>query len=223
MIFPIKTPFKLTTGFDEERPIWIRKEIKKLELVVERSYDDTEINAAKRMISQLQQKLHPHASWDVASSTADKNMIIHAPENGMVQYHLIKRVKKLNHTLNWPSGRWYAFSNYFFDIWGGLIIFYGKSGLTYVFVHIDEPDVRGVYESKDENFDSKVTFENLKHCVEGDVLGVSGNSGLCFGPHLHFELHEKKEWIRHRDRIDPKTIYPEVWSKHKHEIYPTEI
>ncbi len=50
---------------------------------------------------------------------------------------------------------------------------------------------------------------------EGELIGGVGNAGFSTGRHIHYEIHDRSSWQEHRNRIDPKDIYPEVWETHK--------
>jgi murein DD-endopeptidase MepM/ murein hydrolase activator NlpD len=44
---------------------------------------------------------------------------------------------------------------------------------------------------------SNIKVERGQHIKRGDVIALSGNSGLSSGPHLHYEIHKKGS------KIDP--------------------
>tara|TARA_Y100000310_G_scaffold339230_1_gene431272 strand:- start:433 stop:1062 length:630 start_codon:yes stop_codon:yes gene_type:complete len=206
MRFCVNEPFKLVTGWDEERPIRIRKRLK---------CEDIDANTR----AELEKALRPHAAWDIAG----ERMAILAPETGYAYYHWIDRPKPGDDFVTdiyWPSGQWYGFSRYYSDVWGGLIILEGDSGITHVYAHVEEKQImsRGKMVIRQEK------IQAIKQVAkEGMLIGFSGNAGLSYGPHIHMELHASKKWMPHETRRDPAELWPEVWSAHKHEIYETEV
>jgi murein DD-endopeptidase MepM/ murein hydrolase activator NlpD len=162
-----------------------------------------------------------HRAWDIACVVGTQ---IHAPEDGAIWYHYILRDSILLSNDLWWDGRWYPFSNYFADIYGGLVCLRGNSGYTHVFAHpyLNQLFNKGVipkaswvyHESagREEVTRSWVTYDNLMAVDQGDLIGFSGNDGKSTGPHIHYEIHRGEEYDL--ERVNPATIYTRV--KHAH-------
>ena len=196
MTFPFRDKVTWTSGFDEPRPLWRVQKIAELEAAGEHVEAEAE-----------RAKLHPHGAQDFACTPGTK---IYAPEDGRAWYHIVYGTGTQN--MYWGSGTWYAFSNYIFSVWGGLVCLEGKSGLTHVFAHI-EPRVMHKYcdLSKPSRQGALVSYVSIKalECVrEGELLAETGNAGFSMGPHTHYEVHSGKDWTPHIDRVRPD----ELWS-----------
>jgi murein DD-endopeptidase MepM/ murein hydrolase activator NlpD len=164
-------------------------------------------------------KTHKHGAIDIA---VRRKTPIYAPEKGRLFYHMVFRSERMTHNLFWESGRWYAFSNYFYDIWGGLIILEGEeTGYTHVFAHCESEYLfndglvsREAFSLEENNYGkfsiSLVSKEFPVLVNQGDRIGRSGNAGFSTGPHIHYEIHPGRKWERHADRINPETMYDEL-------------
>jgi hypothetical protein len=128
------------------------------------------------------------------------------------------RTARAYHNVYWPDNPaelLYAFRNYFYDTFGGLIILYGASGVTHVFAHIDALEIgrmcMGFSIVEDDIGLFFTNWKNLYLAKAGATIGLSGNSGYSTGPHIHYELHYARKWIPHADRLDPKDLYPNIY------------
>lgn len=156
---------------------------------------------------------HIHGAIDIACPVGTK---IIAPVSGLAYYHWSMRCQGGTRNIYWPDGTWYAFSNYFYDVWGGLIILEG-GGLTHVFAHIDLTAMNAIMNLHNINREffldgDKVAIINMLDgfpAAEGDVIGRSGNAGYSTGPHIHYEIHRRRRWDKWETRINPETLYKE--------------
>jgi len=164
-----------------------------------------------------EKKTHVHGAWDIAVPEGTPMM---ASERGKV-YRLVQfRSNSQTHNLFWDDQKWFGFSNYFYDTFGGLLILEGDSGLTYVFAHIWAQSILDdlfrehsscqIKEETDKN-GSIVSLWNMKdpdYVEAGECIGSSGNAGYSTGAHIHLELHYRREWISWAKRDDPAEIWP---------------
>ena len=149
---------------------------------------------------------HPHGAQDFACPTGTG---IYAPEDGRAWYHLIYGTGTQN--VYWGSGIWYAFSNYRFDIFGGLVCLEGMSGMTHVFTHIEPRIIHQYAELSDPvRHEGLVSYLSIKHLAlvrEGELLAKTGNAGYSMGPHVHYEIHRGKGYTKHADRPRPAELF----------------
>jgi hypothetical protein len=173
------------------------------------------------------QPTHVHGAWDIA---VPEKTPIWSPEAGRILFYLCEREDKaVTHDLFWEDGKWFAFSNYFFDVFGALIVLEGYSGLTHVFAHINRKWIlnsfpeRSIQYHYDEVRGIRTwwNMEHLKYTTDGAFLGCSGNDGFSTGPHIHYEIHHERAWLPHARRPDPKDIYPHEWELHREDVNGT--
>jgi len=169
-------------------------------------------------------RTHVHGAWDIAVPEGTPMM---APETGRL-YRLVQfRSNHQTHNLFWDDRKWFAFSNYFYDTFGGLIVLYGDSGLTYVFAHIwaqsilDDLFREHVSCSIKEETDKKGSIVSLWNMMDPDFvqsaqyIGSSGNAGYSTGAHIHMELHRGREYLEWENRPDPAEIWPLEFRRQK--------
>ena len=167
-------------------------------------------------------KTHVHGAWDIAVPV---NTPIYAEVSGKLYkvYHR-RRDGKVFHDLFWLDKTWFAFSHYYWEVWGCLIILEGDDGKTYVHAHCPREqtmnffrtDAPCTYQTFDKT-DAAEAFHNLDypvHVSEGDLLGTSGNDGYSTGPHIHLEIHKGRNYTPHADRPDPAVLWPDEWRAH---------
>ena len=157
--------------------------------------------------------MHIHGAVDLA---VPEKTAIYAPEPGLVYYHYNFRCAKVTRNIYWSDGTWYAFSNYFYDVFGGLVILEGKQ-LTHVFAHIDYGTLNKMMNQHittrewhvDGDTIAILNLDDPQPAMERDVIGYSGNAGFSTGPHIHWEIHRKRKWDKWERRINPKTLFKE--------------
>jgi len=190
MTFPIQGVYRISAGFSELRPL-------------SKPPEDRD---------------HPHGGVDLA---VVEGTPIYAPERGEVEWHAQFRRGRAYHDVYRPyeGGPKYAFRNYFYETFGGLCVLYGFSGRTHVFAHIEATTIfnrfhatrAGNFYTEDRNGDTSfhlfVNWRDLVDVKEGDMICTSGNAGYSTGPHIHYEIHKLKDWIPHRERIDPAELF----------------
>jgi hypothetical protein len=184
-MFPIQDdPYWKSSPFDEMRPL--------------------SLPAEKRN--------HIHGAVDIATVNGSA---IYAEEDGYSYAIIILREKKRGNNLFWIDEKWFAFSNYFYDVFGGCVILEGYSGLTYLHAHVYADTILNkypfeVHEKHDEDgwVFSMYSFNDTVGVKEGDIIGYVGNAGQSTGPHLHLEIHDKRNWLRWEKRPNPEGLWP---------------
>jgi murein DD-endopeptidase MepM/ murein hydrolase activator NlpD len=184
----------------------------------------SDFNEPRPLNAPPEKRTHVHGAWDIAVPEKTPMM---APEWGRA-YKLVQfRSNGQTHNLFWDDRKWFAFSNYFYDTFGGLIILEGDSGLTYVFTHIWAQDILDdlfrehischIKEETDKN-GAIVSLWNMNdpdNVEAGQYIGSSGNAGFSTGSHIHLELHRRRDWLRWENRPDPAEIWPLEFSRQK--------
>lgn len=153
---------------------------------------------------------HNHGAVDIGLKIGSR---IIAPERGEMYKYCATRFKDGQY---WPSdnGPVFPFKNYFYDMYGGIIVLKGESGITHVFCHIyqnqlfNKEDHEWVYveQKKDDRFPLNCYISGPFEVFPGSELGETGNSGFSTAPHCHYEQHEGWGWQDHNDRPDPEEV-----------------
>jgi hypothetical protein len=163
---------------------------------------------------------HPHGAIDIVPS---EDLTIKAPESGSVFAYLAVRYEPGNY---WPEfievhGRGFPFLNYFYDMFGGILVLQAHNGdprvitRTHVFAHswgnqifnsglFEDRGTFWIEEGRQTRWPVHATYTEKVIVEEGQPIGRVGNAGFSTGKHLHWEIHEGFTWQRHRDRIDPE-------------------
>lgn len=180
------------------------------------------ISAGFDQLRPLDDPHRKHGGIDIA---VPHGTPIVSPESGLLAYHMRIRTntEAYHNAVYWPgAATTYALRNYFYDWAGGVVIVYGNSGMTHVFLHLDGVEVfRRLVEARDtrifqEHADKDGRYylwANMLHrpvVHPGDCIAVSGRAGTMKGDHVHYEIHRGKQWIRHRDRPNPEQIFSEA-------------
>lgn len=205
MKFFLEEPFRLTTEFWESRPLAV----------------------------PYSKRTHPHGAWDVVPVSPNPfkvNFI--APESGKAFYFFSVRAPGGDSlSIKWKDETPFVFSHYMYDIYGALVILEGNSGYTHIFAHsfinqvfnanIIKRDVF-VYQEQPEKLQfPSFAFHTLhtpRFVEQGDILGSVGDAGFSTGPHIHYELHIGKQFLKYNKRPDPVELYPNEWNRHKDDL-----
>lgn len=157
-------------------------------------------------------KTHIHGAQDIAARAGTP---ILAPESGKAFCYVGLRPE--------GRGKWgrsfdvggdpFPFRDYFYDMYGGLIVLQSDTGLTHVITHswmnqlfnlkpFVGLTVRTV-EATDGPWPVGLMTEPIWFQT-GEQIGWVGNAGFSTGAHCHWEMHHGSRWERHADRIDPR-------------------
>jgi len=153
---------------------------------------------------------HPHGAIDIGLKVGSP---IIAPERGtLFGYYSIRPVE----SIYWPVGEQVdnPYRNYFYDMYGGLLVLKGDSGITHIFTHIYMNQLRNKNKclSKWKPLEQKANArfpifcersENVR-VYPGAEIGNSGNAGYSTGAHCHYEQHRGFKWQSWEDRPDPE-------------------
>ena len=157
---------------------------------------------------------HVHGGIDIKTSIG--STIVAPEDGGLFLYFSIRK----EGGLYWPSGEMsdFPFRNYFYDMFGGIAILRGKSGLTHLFAHMymnpmhnkTKHDWVYIEQKKDTRFPIFCFMAGEIKVKAGEKIGESGNSGFSSGPHIHYETHDGFRWQNWGDRPDPEKFNWEV-------------
>jgi hypothetical protein len=110
------------------------------------------------------------------------------------------------------------YRNYFYDMFGGILVLKGSSGMTHVFAHIYGNQLFNKldFNWKDCYMEQKAADRfpifcwksKMKEVSSGEHIGFTGDSGHSSGPHCHYEVHQGFVWQDWAKRLDPERF---VW------------
>lgn len=153
---------------------------------------------------------HKHGAIDIG--TAEGSQIV-APEKGELFYYFGTRP---HDSMYWPQGemKGFPYRNYFYDMYGALLILKGQSGITHIFTHIYMNQIFNKENCEWAYYEEKLSARFPLFCFksnevivyEGAKIGVTGNSGYSTAPHCHYELHKGFIWQDWADRPNPEKI-----------------
>lgn len=121
--------------------------------------------------------------------------------------------------------------NYFYDMYGSVLLLMGESGLAHVFAHSYFNQVfnkglhgRSLFEYTEEPGKKRFpaialhTLSSPHYVLAGDHIGYAGDAGFSSGPHIHYEIHRGREWIPWASRPRPEELFPDIWKEWKNKI-----
>jgi murein DD-endopeptidase MepM/ murein hydrolase activator NlpD len=154
--------------------------------------------------------LHPHGAIDIATDIGSK---IIAPEKGALFLYWSQRI---GDGIYWPDdgSNPFPWRNYFYDMFGGVIVLKGESGRSHLFAHIyinqlynkKNHSWTAIEESADKRFPLTAMLAGGIIVEEGELIGWTGDAGFSTGPHCHYEIHKGFSWERWESREDPEKI-----------------
>jgi murein DD-endopeptidase MepM/ murein hydrolase activator NlpD len=157
-------------------------------------------------------KTHIHGAIDIACPVGTA---IFAPEDGVLFYGAVWRT---GNKTDWICRENYPWQNYFYDIFGGLIILKTFSGRVHLFAHSYfnqlynrgfVPDYQWIYieQPEDERYPVHGMITNIgTPKKKGEHIGDVGNAGYSTGAHVHWEIHNAWEVTPYAERLDPRTF-----------------
>ena len=176
-------------------------------------------NELRPLSKPLESRDHVHGAIDIA---APVNTPIYVPEDGEL---FIAQIVRSNKRGKWNEMKWkdreaFPFQNYFYDVYGSIILLVSKdTGYYHFFCHswwnqlynkkIVSKELVTYQEEKRTKRFPIFSYHNLKSPVnvkEGDIIGYVGNAGFSTGSHVHYEIHDNK-FQKYEDRIDPEVYY----------------
>lgn len=192
MLFPVPAG-RVTVGYDQPRPLSVPPE----------------------------QRDHVHGAIDIAAETGEA---IFAPESGLLYYWTAFRPDRSRRMGELEfSGFPFDFAGrpYFYDIYGGIIVLLGSSGITHLFCH---SFMNQLFNSPPRNMHWKyhespklerfpiTAFYTLRgaRVSTGATIGRVGNAGYSTGPHVHYEMHKGARWQTYNERPNPADFFAEV-------------
>lgn len=155
---------------------------------------------------------HPHGAVDIKTPIGAE---IVAPEDGML--FLYYAFRQVSEPKSWPNdgSNTFPWRNYFYDMFGGIIVLKGESGYTHLFAHSyinqlhnkTRHDWVAIEEKAAKRFPLTAMLAGGIRAREGEKIGETGNAGYSTGPHCHYEIHKGFKWQRWEDRPDPRVIH----------------
>lgn len=158
---------------------------------------------------------HIHGAIDVKAAIGSE---IIAPERGFLYKYCAIRYKDGQY---WDVGalQEFPYKNYFYDMFGGIIVLKGDSGITHIFAHIYQNQLynkescewKYIEEKKESRFPVHAYITEPYEVFKGEHLGYTGNSGYSTGAHCHYEQHRGFVWQKHEDRPNPGNM--SIWGE----------
>lgn len=171
-----------------------------------------------------------HRAWDFIRTRGLPLPIgtsIIAPEDGKYHYQLLLR-RDYACDLSRPDSTWWPYSRYYADVYGAVLVFFGRE-YTHVFAHLQVEYVvirwrgagmRFLQDKIRVHADGKIDYTKYVtprinwtpfRAVEGDEIGETGDDGYSTMEHLHYQCMAPGAQIH--THVDPATVYPEEYRR----------
>lgn len=170
---------------------------------------------------------HVHGALDIGGKVGTK---IYAPCDGniwgwfAIRHPGQKDADGKNCPKYWPTkpvvrGAPFLWANYFYDMYGGIIILEetdeNKNVInTHLICHtygnqlfnkvpLSDLCISYVEEKRSTRWPIHAFYTNKRFVSEGAHIGYVGNAGYSTGAHIHWEIHPGTTKVKHADRIRP--------------------
>jgi hypothetical protein len=167
----------------------------------------------------VKKKTHVHGAIDIAAKIGTP---IYAIEDGELFYFCSIRDSHIEDgaRASWNKSEMFCpWANYFYDVFGGVIILKASSGNIHLFCHsymnqlfnkalIPISAWKYVEQEKDSRW-PVMAFHTLDHSYDvnkGEMIGFVGNAGFSTGSHVHWEIHNGWKFTEHFGRKDPESF-----------------
>ncbi len=166
---------------------------------------------------------HVHGAIDLAPDTDDLSIV--SPEDGFaIAYVAVRQEGQYWPEMITVNGKTFPFLNYFYDMYGGIIVIripdgknYRNTIRTHVITHcygkqlftvgaLSTAPVKWIEQAEDERWPIHAVHTAEKTVRKGQTISRVGNAGFSTGPHVHWEIHHGYKLNPHADRIDPETM-----------------
>lgn len=153
-------------------------------------------------------KTHVHGAVDIT----DGDWVVRSPVYGEARGYVFLRQKGSG----WadkekPELLALPFRNYFYDVYGGLIVIVEDSGRMHIMTHFYAAQLQTwlgemilVESNAESRWPSVALISKPLEVARGQQLSRIGNAGYSTGPHVHWEIHSTPDKIDdYADRIRP--------------------
>jgi hypothetical protein len=162
-------------------------------------------------------KTHIHGALDIIAPVGTP---IVAPERGKVcGFKLTRPEGRTDVWVRSVGDRGLPWNFYTYDMYGGVLVLEGASGLVHLFCHLfmnqlwrysvfHSPAWTPVEEEAKQRWPMELwhTLDMPIQVNEGQQIGVIGDAGFTKGDHLHWEIHKGWVWTPYDERPDPEKL-----------------